>query len=106
MPVVAVDGLSPGKVVDIWIDRSEYVIRYLEVQLEGGDRTVLLPMNYANFTPALREIRVVSVLAQHFAHVPILADPNRITFLEEDKIVAYFAGGYLYATAERLGPLL
>jgi len=106
MPVVAADGVSPGKVVDIWIDRAEYVIRYLEVQLEGAGRTVLLPMNYAKVMPAQGEIRVVSVLAQHFAHVPTIAQANRITFLEEDKIVAYFAGGYLYATAGRLGPLL
>jgi len=35
-----------------------------------------------------------------------LRNPDQVTFLEEDKLVAYFAGGYLYATPERMGPLL
>lgn len=106
MPVVAADGRSPGKIVDIWIDRAEYVIRYLEVALGDGPRTVLLPMNYAKVSGANHEVRVVSVLAHHFDDVPGIAQPERVTFLEEDRIVAFYAGGYLYATPDRLGPLL
>ena len=36
--------LSAGTVRDIWVDRSEVLIRYLEVEVKGGKR-VLLPMH-------------------------------------------------------------
>ncbi|MEN9727897.1 MAG: hypothetical protein RL434_2263 [Pseudomonadota bacterium] len=106
MPVVAADGKVAGEVTDIWIDRAEYVIRYLEVAVAGESKHVLLPMNYAKVSPSRRDVTVVSVLARHFSTVPALRNPDQVTFLEEDKLVAYFAGGYLYATPERMGPLL
>ena len=51
------------------------------------------------------QLRVKSILAHQFADVPRTARPDRITLLEEDKIQAYYTGGYLYATAERREPL-
>lgn len=106
MPVIAADGARAGEVCDIWIDRAEYVIRYLEVAVDGAARTALLPMNCARVNASAREVKVVSVLARHFATVPAVRDRDQVTFLEEDKIMAYYAGGYLYATPARLGPLL
>ena len=40
------------------------------------------------------------------ATVPGLRNPDQITFLEEDKITAYYAGGTLYATPARAEPFL
>ena len=31
--VVGLDGVVAGKIVDSWVDRSEVVIRYVEVEL-------------------------------------------------------------------------
>jgi photosynthetic reaction center H subunit len=104
MAVVGADGEIGGTVRDIWVDRSEYIIRYLEVDANG--RHVLLPMNFARVDGARRQVRVASVLARHFATVPTLANPDRVTFREEDRICAYYAGGHLYATSTRMGPLL
>lgn len=104
MPVIGADGETAGTVVDLWIDRAEYVLRYLEVDAAG--QRALLPLNYARVSATRREVRVASVCARHFATVPALRNPDRVTFLEEDKICAYFAGGHLYATPSRLGPLL
>ena len=42
--VIGADMKVAGKVVDLWVDRSEALIRYFEVKLAGG-RHVLLPMN-------------------------------------------------------------
>jgi photosynthetic reaction center H subunit len=104
MPVIGADGVTAGTVVDVWIDRAEYVIRYLEVDL--GERRVLLPLNYTRVSAGRREVRVASICGRHFASVPGLRNPDRVTFLEEDKICAFYAGGYLYATPDRMGPLL
>jgi photosynthetic reaction center H subunit len=93
-------------VVDIWVDRQEMVIRYLEVELPGALRTALLPMAMVRVNRARRTIKVASILASQFAEVPVLANPDRVTKREEDKIVGYFAGGHLYATPSRMGPLL
>jgi photosynthetic reaction center H subunit len=49
---------------------------------------------------------VNALLPEHFADVPALRNPEQVTFLEEDKITAYYAGGLLYATPGRVEPLL
>ena len=38
--------------------------------------------------------------------VPAIANPNEVTKREEDRIVGYYAGGTLYATPSRMGPVL
>jgi photosynthetic reaction center H subunit len=105
MPVLGADKQIAGKVSDIWVDRSEYVIRYLEVSLNGGARSVLLPFNFALINKAAGEIRVDAILAKHFAGVPAIKTADKVTLLEEEKIMAYYGAGTLYATPERQEPL-
>jgi photosynthetic reaction center H subunit len=102
-PVIAGDGEVAGTIADIWVDRSEEVIRYFEVQTNGG-RRVLLPHNFSRPNVWRRRIEVRSILAKHFEHVPATANPDQVTLLEEDKIMGYYGGGTLYATPDRLGP--
>jgi photosynthetic reaction center H subunit len=106
MDVIAADGKSAGKVQELWIDRTEPQIRYLEVAVEGAARTVLLPINFARINGRRREVKVVALLAQHFAHVPPLKGADEITLREEDRITGYFAGGHLYAEPSRRGPII
>lgn len=103
--VVAADGKVAGQVRDLWIDRSEPQIRFLELDLPGG-RSVLLPIYYARIDSSRRKVKVKAINAAQFADVPGLADPNQITLREEDKVLAYFGGGHLYATPLRTEPLL
>ncbi|RYE71618.1 MAG: photosynthetic reaction center subunit H, partial [Hyphomicrobiales bacterium] len=57
MPVVGADGKVAGTVADIWVDRSEHVVRYLELAASGpGAGPLLVPMNLAKFSP--RHIKV------------------------------------------------
>lgn len=106
MEVVGADRRRAGTVVEVWIDRSEVMVRYLEVELDEGGRRVLLPINLSQIDAKRRRIMVDSILAHHFAGVPELKHPDLITLLEEDRIVAYYGGGKLYATPARLGPVL
>jgi photosynthetic reaction center H subunit len=108
MDVIGADGMAAGKVVDLWIDRAEFIFRYLEVSVNTptGGRNVLLPMTMAVVKGKAREVRVDAITASQFADVPGLRDPNQVTFLEEDKIVAYYGGGKLYALPGRLGPII
>ncbi len=103
LPVLGDDGAEGGRVVDIWVDRSEMLFRYLEVEVEGGGR-VLLPMNFARVEQ--RRIRVKSILSHQFARVPKTRAPDQVTLLEEEKIMAYYGAGTLYATPDRQEPLL
>jgi photosynthetic reaction center H subunit len=79
---------------------------------KGASRTVavpssvLLPIGFARIGRQSRQIHVQSILAGQFAGAPRVKGPNQITKLEEDKIMAYFAGGTLYAEPRRLEPLL
>jgi photosynthetic reaction center H subunit len=106
--VVAMDRVAVGKVVDAWIDRSEYIVRYLEVELYDtiAPRHVMLPMNFAKFQNKQMIVKVGSIASTQFAEVPALRQPDVITFLEEDKVTGYYAGGLMYASASRMGPLL
>lgn len=107
MPVYGADKKLAGTVTDLWIDRSEPGVRYLEVALEGGGgRTVLLPIGFAVVSREKGSVRTGAILAHQFDTVPALRNPDLITKLEEDKITGYFAGGYLYATPHRSEPLI
>ncbi len=105
MKVVGTDGEVAGKVTDIWVDRAEPQVRYLEVALDSAEgRTVLLPITVARVGGD--RVRVASIRADQFAGVPGLRDPNQVTLLGEDKICAYYASGHLYASPERSEALL
>jgi photosynthetic reaction center H subunit len=103
LPVLGADGVAAGTVADIWVDRTEMILRYLEVALPGG-RNVLVPSTMADIQAS--GVVVQSVLAAQFADVPGTKVVNEVTALEEDRITAYFGGGTLYATAARSEPLL
>lgn len=103
LPVLGDDGAEGGRVVDLWVDRSEMLFRYLEVEVKGGGR-VLLPMNFARVEQ--RRIRVKSILSHQFARVPKTRAADQVTLLEEEKIMAYYGAGTLYATPDRQEPLL
>jgi len=107
MEVFGADRMLAGTVRDLWIDRTEPQIRYLEVEVAGGQgsRRVLLPMTLVQLNRR-RQVFVQSILAAQFADVPGLQNPDQVTKREEDRIAAYYAGGNLYATPSRLGPIL
>jgi photosynthetic reaction center H subunit len=102
--VVGADGVVGGVVSDIWTDRAETAIRYLEVRLTAGP-SILVPMPLARVDVTGR-VFVKSVLGAQFADAPKLANPDQVTLREEDRIQAYFASGHLYARSSRMEPLL
>lgn len=105
MEVCGADRVVGGVVTDIWVDRAEPQIRYIEIRATGG-RQVLLPFTFAKFDARRRRVNVRSILGSQFATVPGTANPDQITRREEDQIQAYYAGGNLYATPARAEPLL
>lgn len=106
MTVIGLDDAVAGTVTDVWVDRSEPQIRYLEIKVASGGKQALVPVTFCRFNKKARTIKVAAIKAAHFANVPKLSKPDLITLYEEDKVTAYYGGGKLYATAERAGPLL
>ncbi|MBK7659802.1 MAG: photosynthetic reaction center subunit H [Betaproteobacteria bacterium] len=106
MHVVGCDEAVGGVVCDVWVDRSEPQIRYLEVDVADGHRRVLLPIGYVRFDTFRNRVWVKSITGAQFAQVPGLANPDLVTLLEEDKVCSYYAGGHLYATPSRQEPLV
>lgn len=109
MPVIGCDGKQGGTVKDVWVDRSEYIMRYLEVEVsdkEGLTRNVLLPTTLARIWGGKKRIEVKSITSKQFIKVPGLRNPDIVTRLEEDKICAFYSGGHLYATPDRAEPLV
>lgn len=104
--VYGCDSKPAGKVVDLWVDRAEFVHRYFEVEVADGGRRVLLPVMLAHVPPGVSRVHVDSIRADQFAGVPALKNPDQVTRLEEDKIVGYYGAGYLYSSSERAEPIL
>lgn len=103
-PVIAADGRQAGTVAGIWIDRSEHVVRYLEVDSGSGTGPLLVPMALSKLVG--ETVKVKALLAAQFANAPRISSAESVTLLEEDRIYAYFAGGHLYATPARAEPLI
>ena len=109
MSVLGADGEVAGEVIDMWVDRTEPHVRYLEVKVKQGRKkakNVLLPIYFARIDRAARSVKVRSIMAAHFYDVPELANPDQVTLREEDRISAYYGGGTLYADPKRLEPVL
>ncbi len=104
--VVAGDGEVIGRITDMWIDVPEQMVRYLTVDVnpEGTGQLRMIPINFAK----IKSDRVVvrSIYEAHFTGIPTTKKADQITLLEEDKIMAYFGGGTLYADAKRSEPVL
>jgi photosynthetic reaction center H subunit len=104
LPVIGADGAPAGTVAELWIDTMEMMFRYLEVELAGGGRRVLLPMNFARVR---RDgVHVASLMSTQFGGVPAIKSPDQITLLEEEKVMAYYGAGTLYADPRRAEPML
>jgi photosynthetic reaction center H subunit len=104
MTVTGVDNAVAGTVTDIWVDKADRLIRYLAVDI--GARTVLAPMFMAKINRRAKTVRIDAVRADQFADAPAVAGPGTITLFEEERVQAYFGGGYLYATRARQEPIL
>lgn len=105
MPVVASDGRVVGRVDDLWIDRADRLIRYLTVGLESG-RQVLAPMFMATVERGRHRVVVDAINSAQFAGVPAPEGDGVLTLYDEERIQAYFGGGYLYASRDRQEPFL
>jgi photosynthetic reaction center H subunit len=110
LPVIGADREVAGRVTDVWVDRAEMLFRYLEVEVkagftpDGAVRRVLLPINFARI--GARGVRVRSILGRQFADVPLTRAPDTVTLLEEERVMAYYGAGTLYATPARSEPLI
>ncbi len=98
--VIGADKKSAGTITDVWVDRSETTIRYLEANIAGG-RSVIIPVTFARIDKRRKQVSVHALLSRQFANIPALANQDQITLLEEDKVCAYFGAGTLYATPAR-----
>jgi photosynthetic reaction center H subunit len=60
-------------------------------------------MNFARIRKD--RVEVHAILGRHFAAVPGTRSDEQVTQLEEEKIVAYYGAGLLYAEPSRVDPL-
>jgi photosynthetic reaction center H subunit len=84
------------------------LIRYLEVEVttSGGAKRVLLPLPFAKIDRYRRRVWVDAILGSQFAAVPGTRRADVVTMLEEEKVMAYYGAGTLYAEPSRAEPLL
>lgn len=103
--VMAADGNVAGTVSDLWIDKADRLIRYLQISTTGG-REVLAPMMMASVRKATQTVAIDAITAAQYAEAPAIEGTGVITLYEEDRVQAYFGGGYLYATPGRSEPMI
>jgi photosynthetic reaction center H subunit len=104
--VFGADNKIAGTVSDVWIDRSEVIIRYYEVEVAGGTKRVLVPAGLAVVHGRAKNVSVESIRSDQFGNVPGHRYPDQVSLLEEDKIFGYYGAGKLYADPSRVEPLI
>ena len=102
--MVGADGKVAGHVAELWVDKADRLVRYLQIGSEGAPQ--LAPMMMAKVNRGKRRVVIDALNAAQFAGVPRLAAVDQITLYEEERVQAYFGGGYLYANASRQEPFL
>jgi photosynthetic reaction center H subunit len=105
-PVVGGDGEVVGRITDMWVDVPEQMVRFLTVDLnpEGTGKTRLIPMNMSKISSD--RVTVRSLHSHNWENVPVTKKVDEVTLLEEDKIMAYYAGGTLYAAPSKTQPVM
>ncbi len=103
--VVDADGVVAGTVADVWVDRTEYLARFIEIATATG-KHVLAPVPLVRVDEPGGRVKIKTLLAHHIAAAPTTALPDVVTLREEDRIAAYFASGQLFAKPERSEPFL
>lgn len=97
MTVTSKDGKVVGNVTDMWIDKPEALIRYLEITLspEFGTGKRLVPMTFSRVTRWTVEVN--SLHSSRFDGVPQPGTAGQLTLLDEEKISAWYGGGTMYS---------
>jgi len=98
LPVQAGDLEVVGRISDMWVDAPEQLVRYLEVELNTGEKR-LVPMPMVKIWGD--RVRINALTSDLFAGIPTTRSTTEITMLEEEKISGYVGGGTLYAAAKR-----
>jgi photosynthetic reaction center H subunit len=102
LPVYGLDGGKAGTVKELWMDKAESCLRYLEIDLAGGAGSVLMPITMCNVTRG--GVMTDAITGAQIAGVPRTRSADQVTLLEEEKITAYYGAGYLWATPGRADP--
>ncbi|MBD3665031.1 photosynthetic reaction center subunit H [Sulfitobacter sp. TSTF-M16] len=104
--VVTGDGEVIGRVTDMWVDVPEQLVRFLTMDLnpEGSGKTRLIPINFARVQSD--RVTVRSIYAEQAEGIPTIKGTDEVTLLEEEKIMAYYGGGTLYADPARSEPCI
>ena len=103
-PVIGCDGAVAGNVTDLWIDKADRLVRYIEMTAGAGK--ILAPMMMATVDRRRRRVVIDALTAAQFPGAPAANATGAITLYEEERVQAYFGGGYLYATPARQEPYL
>jgi photosynthetic reaction center H subunit len=106
MKIFGSDDYIGGIVTDVWVDRSERVIRYLEVKVVDSERSVLVPMAMVRVSRGNNHVTTDSIAGGQFIDAPVLENPLRVTRYEEERVIGYFGGGYLYSSPTRAEPII
>jgi photosynthetic reaction center H subunit len=95
-PVLGLDNRVAGTVVDLWVDKSDILLRYVEVEVVGSGKRVLIPLGVVRWSGD-GPVKCDTATSAQIAAAPVTAHPERVTLREEDQISGYFGGGELYA---------
>jgi photosynthetic reaction center H subunit len=95
-PVIGVDGKVGGTVVDLWVDKSDVLLRYAEVEVIGSGKRVLVPLGVLHWWGD-GPVQCDTATGAQIAAAPTTAAPDRVTMREEDIVSGYFGGGERYA---------
>ena len=108
MSVIGADRKIGGVISDLWVDRSDPLVRYFEITLpaSAASRRILVPVNFAHIKRADNVVVVKAVNGGQMELAPALANVDQVTLNEEDAFGSFWAGGLLFADEDRAEPIV
>jgi photosynthetic reaction center H subunit len=100
LPVQAGDLEVVGRIKEMWVDVPEQLVRYLEIDLNNGSSR-LVPMTMCKIWAD--RVRINALTSDLFDAIPATKSLTSVTKLEEEKISAYVASGWMYAKGRKRG---
>ena len=93
LPVIGADGVVGGVVSDVWVDRSETLFRYLEVEVATARRAACCCRSTSRASARRRRAGRLDPGPRISPTCRRTRNPDQVTLLEEERIMAYYGAG-------------
>lgn len=101
-PFLDKHGRRVGTITDLWFNKAEYFLRYFTYRVDDTGEELIAPSFFCIVDIRDRTVRARTLIGEDLLRAPVKAG-EVITWVEEDRVNGYFAGGIPFAPEDTAG---